>query len=156
MSLHDNSSASPVMHHASRVTIIFLLSLLLLNSSCNEAAKFHKQADDLYIKGKYKEALEFYDRALEINSKNGELWFDKGESLCGLGRYEEAVACYDRALELKPEDGHIWYGKGEALRNSGKYYEAITCYDKTVEFDPLAGSAWYGRGEALNCLGNYE
>ncbi len=51
----------------------------------------------------FKEKIECYDRALEVDPKYVYAWYNKGFILDDLGRYEEAIECYDRALEIDPK-----------------------------------------------------
>ncbi len=46
--------------------------------------------------------LEYYTKALEINPKFVEAWFNKGDTLRDLRKYEEAMVCFDKALEVNP------------------------------------------------------
>ena len=100
--------------------------------------------------GKYGEALECFDKALEIDNKYIYAWFCKGLALYGLGRKEEAIECYDKALEINPKDSVFWYNKGITLYKLGKKEEAIECYDKALEIDDKYVDAWNNKGIALS------
>ncbi len=52
------------------------------------------------------EALDAYERALELDSRNDLAWANSGLALERLGRHEDARAAYERALEFDPDD--IW------------------------------------------------
>jgi tetratricopeptide (TPR) repeat protein len=52
--------------------------------------------------GRYDEAIDAYDRALNINPDYSIVWNNKGVVLSRLGRYEEAIDAYDRALSINP------------------------------------------------------
>ncbi|GEM_PF-971319 len=72
----------------------------LLNRSDELALK----ADLLAFERRYTEAVEYYDRALEINPQNPHLWAFKGITLNGgLNRDDEARDCWERAKQLDPE-----------------------------------------------------
>jgi tetratricopeptide (TPR) repeat protein len=40
--------------------------------------------------GEYEEALECFDRAIELEPSVAEIWFHKGDALMGLGREDDA------------------------------------------------------------------
>jgi tetratricopeptide (TPR) repeat protein len=56
----------------------------------------------LYYLGNNDEAIECYDKALEINPQNADAYYKKGLSLYYLGNNDEAIECYDKALEINP------------------------------------------------------
>lgn len=70
----------------------------------------YPEVRDLLIEGltynangnRFQEAIECYDRALEIHPAFAIAWQAKGVALHNLGRYDEALECYDRALSLDP------------------------------------------------------
>src|SRR3972149_6635672 len=103
--------------------------------------------------GKYQEAIECYDRAIEINQRYAEAWSNKGNALSGLGRHEEAIECYDRALGIDPRLAEAWYNKGVTLSGLGKYQDAIVCYDRALEINPRFMQEWSNKGNALSGLG---
>ena len=61
----------------------------------------------MYILGRYEEAIECFDRALEINPNFAEAWNNKGNVLDELGRYEEAVESKGKAAFLFYLEGRI-------------------------------------------------
>jgi tetratricopeptide (TPR) repeat protein len=50
------------------------------------------------------EALQCFDKALEIDPKNVIVWTNKGLALGLLGRDREAIQCFDKALEIDPKN----------------------------------------------------
>ena len=69
----------------------------------------------LYISGRYEEALQACDKALELNPDNSKAWSNKGKVLRCLGRSEDALQAFDKAIELDPNDSKNWDNKGAAL-----------------------------------------
>ena len=65
--------------------------------------------------GRYDEALECFDRALEIDPRKWDVWINKGDCLLWLNRLDEAIQCYDKALEIKPMAISVWGKKGTAF-----------------------------------------
>ena len=103
-----------------------------------------------------KKRIEYYSKCLELDPKNANAWYNKGNALRELGRYEEALRCYDKALEIDLKDASAWNNKGIALHNLGRHEEALRCFDKALEIDPKYAVAWYNKGAALHKLGRYE
>ena len=72
---------------------------------------------DLILLGKYEEAIEYVDKALEINPRDVASLTNKGTALDKLGSYEEAIECYDKALEINPNDWIVKDNKNACLQH---------------------------------------
>jgi tetratricopeptide (TPR) repeat protein len=57
----------------------------------------------LGILGRYDEAIECFNRAIELGPKNAEAWNNKGAALGKLGRYDEAMEHFDIAIGIDPQ-----------------------------------------------------
>ena len=114
------------------------------------------EGNEHYYKGEYSKAIEYYDKALAIDSKNVDAWINKGSAFDGLGKYDEAIRCVDKALEIDEKYVNAWRVKGVVLYSLGKYDEAIKCYDKALEIDEKYVDAWNNKGIALYSLGKYD
>ena len=106
--------------------------------------------------GKYEEAIKSYDRAIEIDPKKTEAWYNRGDSLGKLGRHEEAIKSYDRAIEIEPKDAKAWYNRGYSLGELGRNEEAIKSYDRAIAIDQKKAAAWYHKGVCLNKIGRVQ
>ena len=99
--------------------------------------------------GKYDEAVQAWDKALERDPKNVATWCSKGEALLKQHKYIESVQSCDMALDIDVKNAEAWYLKGRALINLEKYDEAIQPLDNAIEIDPQLADAWYNKGLAL-------
>lgn len=54
----------------------------------------------LVVLGRSEEALQAFDKAIELDPYDADAWNDKGTVLGKLGRHYEAQVCYDKAKEL--------------------------------------------------------
>ncbi len=91
-------------------------------------------------KREYVKAIENYDRALELDPKYLDAWYNKGLALSNLKKYEEALTCYDRALELDPKYLEAWNNKGQLLKQLGRKDEAEKCFQKAKELREIENS----------------
>jgi len=64
---------------------------------------------------KQEEAIEAYNKAIEINPKYADAWYNKGVTLVQLERQEEAIKAFDKAIEIYPKYAGAWNNKGVAL-----------------------------------------
>jgi len=55
----------------------------------------------LYKKSQFRNALRYFEKGIEINPSDPDLWDNKGSCLEQLGRSDEAVKCYEHAKELE-------------------------------------------------------
>ncbi len=124
-----------------------------------------KSAKSLYKKGlvlgslgRYDQAIECFDKALEIDANDSRIWNGKGYIFGNLGRYQEAIECFDKALEIDTNNNSlaILKNKGTALHYLGRYDQAIECFDKVLKIDSTDGDTWSGIGISFDYLGRYD
>jgi tetratricopeptide (TPR) repeat protein len=48
----------------------------------------------------YEKTIEAYDRALQINPDNADVWFNKGMTLKKMGKSSEGERCIEKAIIL--------------------------------------------------------
>jgi tetratricopeptide (TPR) repeat protein len=110
---------------------------------------------DLFEQGMYEEAINSFDRSIEINPELHEAYYIRGIALDNLGNSKEAIASLDRAIEINPDKHKAWSNRGAVLVNLGRYEKAIASFDQATEIKPDFLEAWYNRGNALFNLGRY-
>jgi len=105
---------------------------------------------------KPEEALQYFNKAIELNPKNPNFYTYKGNTLLNLQRFEEAIASYDKAIELDPKNPDFYYNKGIALADFQRFDEAISLYDKAIAINPNHANSCYNKACALSMLGKEE
>jgi tetratricopeptide (TPR) repeat protein len=95
------------------------------------------------------EALEHFQKALEINPNYVEAHSNLGLALSQKGQEQEAVAQYQKALEINPNSflGHA--NLGNAFFKKGQLDEAVAEYQKASEIDPNYFAVHYNLGLAF-------
>jgi tetratricopeptide (TPR) repeat protein len=101
---------------------------------------------DKYLFINNAKALNYYDKALKLESDNANVWFINGYVLDSLGRYDKALTCFEKSIELDPKDYMIWIIKGSTLNSLKEYEEAIKCFDKAIELNPETNWALKEKG----------
>jgi tetratricopeptide (TPR) repeat protein len=82
---------------------------------------------------KFNESIQAYDKAIELNSRYAEAWYNKGYAPSKQGNYDEAIKAYDEAIKLNPNYAKAWYNKGIAFEALGKTTDADVASAKAKE-----------------------
>lgn len=67
----------------------------------------------------YKEALDLLDKAIAMDSENGEAFAYRGMAKYNLKDYKGAIADYDEAIRLIPDYGEVYDLRGIAKADQG-------------------------------------
>lgn len=118
--------------------------------------EFVKFGEDMANSNNLEKAVECFDKAIEIYSKNDFAWGDKGLIFDKLGKTEEALNSFSMALEINPKNAITWHNKGLTLIKSNRLKEAITCFDNAIDNKSDYAKAWYNKGRALSLLGKLD
>ena len=106
----------------------------------------------LHHQGRYTDAIDFYDRALQERSDYPDVHARLGLIFCRLQRYEESVDSLNRAFRMKPclkEESGYCISLAFALAHLGKTEDALAAYKVAVENAPKNVEALAGLGWAL-------
>ncbi|MFQ6050729.1 MAG: tetratricopeptide repeat protein [Candidatus Hydrothermarchaeota archaeon] len=143
-------------HPLAGVTLVFEIKVEDVEKKGIDANKLYERGMSFFKLGEYENAIEFFDRALEIDSNFKLALNNKGACLIMLGRFDEAVKCYNQLLELSPDHVLALSNKGFCLTKLGKYEEAIELFDRILEIDPNNYLAWINRGTTLTSMNMLE
>jgi tetratricopeptide (TPR) repeat protein len=109
---------------------------------------------------RYAEALQNYDKAIDINPNVSPIWHNKGITLENLKRYEQAIVAYDRAIQINQYSTEFldvtaadsWYGRGVSLFAMKRYQEAVASFDRAIALRPDFADAIKARSIAQKWL----
>ncbi|MEG4984459.1 tetratricopeptide repeat protein [Microcoleus sp. BR0-C5] len=105
---------------------------------------------------RYDEALESFERAIELDPNDLSALVLRGYVLYNLKRYDDALASFDRAIELEANYQSIWALRSYVLDNLKRYEEALVSFDRAIELGANYQEIWLIRGNVLNKLKRYE
>jgi len=139
------------------ILMLFCPQCIVVYGQESAAVYWFDKGNDFWRIDPYEEAIENYDKAIEIDRRFSEVWVAKGIALVGLERYNESIDCFDEAIKINPEYAEAWHNKGLALAiGLGRYEEAILACNKAISLSPQDADFWNGLGVALVGLGKYD
>jgi tetratricopeptide (TPR) repeat protein len=96
--------------------------------------------------GDLKGALDSYNKAINQNPKEADLYVNRGIALDELGQHKAAIADYTKALDLKPDQILAYYNRANAHQQLKENDQAIADYTKIITLDPKYPYAYANRG----------
>ena len=82
------------------------------------------EGNRLFLHGKLREAITYYDKILNDNPEHLSSLNNKGYALSKLKDFDNAMKCYDAALQLYPNDLSVLINKISTIRKQGNFVEA--------------------------------
>lgn len=102
--------------------------------------KLYAGIADCYCKlGEYENCIEYYNKALEIESANFEAWVNLGVAYRKTGDRDKAMESYQKALEYDPENNAsvpLYTSLGSIYIELDKPMSAIRYLERAREFYP--------------------
>ncbi|HOE64021.1 MAG TPA: tetratricopeptide repeat protein [Candidatus Sumerlaeota bacterium] len=114
-----------------------------------DVAFYIKQGDNAYFHGKYKDAMQFYSRAIQTDNTQHYPWMGQIYCLIELRQLQEADVWCGRALELFPEDGAIISLRAMMYAERGMYKRALSASDYAISRKGANAHAYVARGFVL-------
>jgi tetratricopeptide (TPR) repeat protein len=111
--------------------------------------------DELIHRGEFDEAMEQYDKAIELNPNDVNALVSAGNALFGRKRYTEAMELYTRALRLNPNNPESHVNLAVILANEGRMDEAIEHDHAALKLNPRHVAAHVNLAVTLARQGKY-
>jgi len=99
------------------------------------------------------QALDYFQRAQEIDPSNPTLYLYTGATLHDLKRFDEAVIIYKKALHIAPLMGEAHNNIGNSLMVLGLFSEAVESFTRASELLGTSPVPLAARATALQALG---
>ena len=87
----------------------------------------------LITEGRFNEAIELFDKVIELDSRNIEALANKGLALIRMGKNSEAIQVCDIGIKKDQHNVKLWLLKGSALAGEKKIDEAEAAFAKAKE-----------------------
>ena len=121
-----------------------------------EAAKEHSKGTEQMMVKKYKEAIVFFRRAIDLNPDFAEAYYNLGIAYEELGQHEDSVETLKKAIQLTPENANAHYALGYAYYRLKRYKESIDAFERSLALKPGNAFARSKLGSAYLAMGNKE
>lgn len=99
-------------------------------------AFYQNRANGNFVMGEYDAAITDYNKAVELNPKEPDIYFSRGLAYFNKQSYTPAIADFDKVIELDPKEAMAYFKRGNALEKTGNFEKALADYQKAVELDP--------------------
>lgn len=126
----------------------------LLAFSPRYAPAMAMRSDLLWEKGDSIGALEWVNKALEVNRYDADMFHHRGVILARLERYEEAEQDLDRAIYLDPGDAGAYITRAMIRYFRDNLNGALNDYDLSIMIDPGNVNGHYNRGNLRAQVGD--
>lgn len=122
-----------------------------------------EQGKDLYKKDEDQQAVDAFQKAINLDPSMAEAHFRLGLAYDALGQkkeaesaYKKAVETYKRLITLNPKDAEAHYNLGQAYAGLHLYGEAAREYRQATQLKPDDTDIYYDLGRALTRLAQYD
>ncbi len=109
---------------------------IVVDSGKATSADFMSLGKYSYDAGEYRQAAGAYDKAFELEPKDGDARWKAHYARLSAGKYEEARDFFNSVVATDPNNGAAFLNLGQAQYYLGNYEEAVKSLQKSVELSP--------------------
>ncbi len=120
---------------------------------------YKKEGDSFRELNRLEEALTAYEKAVQLEPKNGEFYECIGDVLVDLNRFELALKAYNSSVECTDDTDRymtILVKRAPTLRKLQRFKEALEDYQWIIEHNSSAATSYKEQGELLFILRRFE
>lgn len=107
-------------------------------------------------KQEYDRAIEYFNKAIEVDDKYADAYIDLGIVYQEKGLYDKQLEFLEKAIQLAPDDFNANYYLALAYEDKGLYDKAIIAYIRTLELKPNDADTIYNMGLLYIILGQKD
>lgn len=127
----------------------------------NEFKEFLDTGIDYFYEGKFEDAINCFDKSLELNKEFSVTYFYRGAAYHSLGEYDEAMLDYSKSISLDPKMTDAYYNRAKVILSrkdiqNPDIKKAISDLEKALELDENFADALYALAAAYKKLEDYH
>jgi tetratricopeptide (TPR) repeat protein len=141
---------APYRHLA---VVIAFLFIIVASLHAQSDANLARQGDTLMKQGKLKEAITYYDKAIQANKQEYRYFHKRGLARLGMGELDKAKEDYLAALALDAGCGECLVDLGSIELANGNHRAALKFLNSGIALEKSA-LAYFRRAQAREALGD--
>ena len=106
--------------------------------------------------GKYREAAEEYQRAVDLDPSDEEAYIGLALAFEHQGAINEAEKTYQRAISARPNSSVAYNSLGTFYFRRNQYDNALLMFQKVIQLAPEGYGAYVNLGATYNNMGRYQ
>ncbi len=127
----------------------------IVQGAPKDAQQKFKLGNDAYLKGNYKKAVHYYNRAILADPTREEFYQNRGCAFLHKRNLELATLDFSKAIELNPKYAEGYYGLGTLYVLKKDKDQALNFFSKAIEMKPDYGRPYESRGNIYAERKNY-
>jgi len=138
---------------------ISLLGILLCfanTASAQSAKKYFKTGEDFVEAENYKDAIDQFSKAIELESDYEDAYLERAKSKEKLGELENAAEDYKRLTAIEPKESEYYYNLGRLYFQVEKFEASIEPLSSAIELDKKYHAAFQYRSKAYIKLDSFK
>lgn len=117
----------------------------------------HKMLAELYVKeGGRRKAIDEYVKAIDINKKDYDSYYEIAELLNELDKKDESIQMLTTLVNKKPDYYKASVLLGGLLCEKENFKEALNIYQNALKYDPTNYEIYYNMGIAYTRLNDFQ
>lgn len=101
-----------------------------------KANNLKNEGNELMKQEKYKEALDSYNKAIEIDKNNAVFYCNRAAAYSKLSDFANSIEDCKNALKIDPTYSKAWGRLGLALLSNNQVEESYEAYNKAIQLEP--------------------
>ena len=115
-----------------------------------------KKGNNAFYKVKLAKAIDCYSKAIELNPKYTNAYYNRGLVKTQLDKHTEAIEDYTQVIALDSNSFNAYYKRASSYFSLRKFKEAIKDYDKVIALQPGNAQAYFDRATAKLFIDDYK
>ena len=121
-----------------------------------DTSDYRDRGSELYQRGKYEQAIAYYDEAIDIDPDDAQTYFLRGLAKEENEQHEDAIVDFDKAININPNNAESYHWRGITKFQLSQHKDAIVDFDKAININPNNAESYHWRGVSKYVFGQYQ